>query len=73
MAGDKESNVTIKTGVIITLAGGLVLFILQALFAHEKRITVVETNNSTIISMLSEIRADVKKHLEETAEERSKK
>lgn len=65
---DKESTFTIKTGVIITLTGGLILFILQALLSHERRLTVVETNSSTIISMLSEIRGDLKKHLEETRE-----
>jgi hypothetical protein len=63
MAND-ESKLTVKAGAILALVSGLVLFILGVLFAHEKRVTILETNSATIISMLSEIRTDVKRHVE---------
>jgi len=54
---------TLKWGVVLTGCGALIIFLLTTLMSHERRITVVETNNVAILEIVKEIKTDMKEHL----------
>jgi len=67
--GKKESTLTLKWGVILSACAALSVFLLSTLLSHERRITVVETNNVAILEIVKEIKCDVKDHLKISKEE----
>lgn len=73
MSDSKETSVTVKVGLMVTLGGSLLVFLLATLMSHERRVTVLETNNATVISILTEIKGDLKSHLNTPCKTESKK
>jgi hypothetical protein len=64
MAEDrKETTLTVKWGIVLALFGTIIVYLLTTMINHEHRIAVVETNNMAILSIVTEIKTDLKEHL----------
>lgn len=67
-----ESNLTFKSGAILALVTAVLVALFSTLLNHERRITVVETNGTQILSILNEIKGDVKEHVKLEMQEKKK-
>jgi hypothetical protein len=79
MERNVESRLTIKSGMILALAAGILAWGFQTAMTHERRITVLETQNVNLVTTLNslnsnicEIKNDLKEHQKQTVEFRDR-